>query len=102
MKDYMAPLLCDVSDWIMHWFVSAGKQVFVKRNLHSTAKSFLAVNFKSFSSRKISNKANILIYFAFQKNRLQSESRSGMETNFLNIKVQVHVLLLYFPQRVGK
>lgn len=86
----------------MHWFVSAGKQVFVKRNLHSTMKYFLAVTFKSFSRKKISNKANILIYFAFQKNRLQSGSRSGMETNFFNIKVQVHVLLLYFPQRVRK
>lgn len=76
----------------MHGFHSAGKQGFVKRNLHSTMKSFLTITFKFFPSRKISNKANILIYFAFQKNRLQSESRSGMETNSFNIKVQVHVL----------
>lgn len=75
---------------------------FVKRTLHSTMKSFLAVTFKFFPSRKISNKANIFIYFTFQKNRLHSESRSGLETNSFNIKVQVHVLWLYFPQRGRK
>lgn len=70
-------------DWIMHWFVSAGKQVFVKRNLHSTTKSFLAVTFKSFFSRKISNKANIWIYFAFQRTDCRVKAEVEWKPTFL-------------------